>query len=50
MQVFKSMADVTSRITVGAVSTRRAIHIENFAFTNKATENKSFVVSLGEIL
>ena len=45
MQVFKSMADVTSRIMVGSVSARRAIHIEDFAFKNKATENKLFVQS-----
>ncbi|XP_052680058.1 uncharacterized protein LOC128160759 [Crassostrea angulata] len=43
MQVFKSMADVTSRILVGAVAARRAIHIEDLAFKNKATENKLLV-------
>ena len=45
MQVFKSMDDVTSRIMVGSVSARREIHIEDFAFKNKATENKLFVQS-----
>lgn len=45
MQVFKSMADVTSRILVGAVATRRSIHIEDLAFKNKATENKFLVQS-----
>lgn len=45
MQVFKSMADVTSRILVGAVSARRFIHIEDLAFKNKATENKFLVQS-----
>lgn len=43
MQVFKSMADVTSRMLVGAVAARRAIHIEDLAFKNKATENKLLV-------
>ncbi|KAK3107323.1 hypothetical protein FSP39_011902 [Pinctada imbricata] len=45
MQVFKSMADVTSRILVGSVSARRAIHIDDFAFKNKATENKLLMQS-----
>lgn len=45
MQVFKSMADVTSRILVGAVAARRSIHIEDLAFKNKATENKFLVQS-----
>uniref|UniRef100_A0A8W8IEM8 Reverse transcriptase domain-containing protein n=1 Tax=Magallana gigas TaxID=29159 RepID=A0A8W8IEM8_MAGGI len=43
MQVFKSMADVTSRILVGAVAARRAIHIEDLAFKNNAAENKLLV-------
>jgi hypothetical protein len=45
MQVFKSMADVTSRILVRAVAARRAIHVEDLAFKNKATENKLLVQS-----
>lgn len=43
MQVYRSMADVTFRILVGAVVARRAIHIEDLAFKNKATENKLLV-------
>lgn len=45
MQVFKSMADVTSRILVGAVAARRSIHIKDLAFKYKATENKRLVQS-----
>lgn len=43
MQVFKSMADVTSRILVGAVAARRSIHIKDLAFKYKTTENKRLV-------
>lgn len=45
MQVFKSMADVTSCILVGAVAARRSIHIKDLAFKYKATENKRLVQS-----
>lgn len=45
MQVFKSMADVTSRILVGAVAARRSIHIKDLAFKYKTTENKRLVQS-----
>lgn len=45
MQVFKSMADVTSRILVGAVAARRSIHIKDLAFKYKTTENKRHVQS-----
>lgn len=49
MQVFKSMADVTSRILVGAVAARRSIHIKDLAFKYKATE-KNVLYSLLLIL
>lgn len=45
MQVLKSMADVTSRILVGAVAARRSIHIKDLAFKYKTTENKRLVQS-----
>lgn len=45
MQVFKSMADVTSRILVGAVAARRSIHIKDLAFKYKTTKNKRLVQS-----
>lgn len=45
MQVFKSMADVTSRILVGAVAARRSIHIKDLALKYKTTENKRLVQS-----
>lgn len=45
MQVFKSMADVTSRILVGAVAARRSIHIKDLAFKYKTTQNKRLVQS-----
>lgn len=45
MQVFKSMADVTSRILVGAVAARISIHIKDLAFKYKTTENKRLVQS-----
>lgn len=45
LQVFKSMADVTSRILVGAVAARRSIHIKDLAFKYKATGNKRLVQS-----
>lgn len=45
MQVLKSMADVTSRVLVGAVAARRSIHIKDLAFKYKTTENKRLVQS-----
>lgn len=45
MQVLKSMADVTSRILVGAVAARRSIYIKDLAFKYKTTENKRLVQS-----
>lgn len=45
MQVFKSMADVTSRILVGAVAARRSIHFKDLSFKYKTTENKRLVQS-----
>lgn len=45
MQVLKSVADVTSRILVGAVAARRSIHIKELAFKYKTTENKRLVQS-----
>lgn len=35
MQVFKSMAYVTFRISVGAVTARKSIHIEDLALKKK---------------
>lgn len=42
MQVFKSMAYVTFRISVGAVTARKSIHIEDLALKKK-NENKLLV-------
>ncbi len=40
VQLFNSMADVTSRVIVTAVGARRSLYLQDMAFKNKATESK----------
>jgi hypothetical protein len=39
-QLFHSMADVTSRVMLNSVTSRRSLYLKDMAFKNKATENK----------
>ena len=45
VQVFQSMADVTSRVLVNAVTARRGLYLQDMMFKNKATENKLSTLS-----
>lgn len=48
VDVFKSMSDVTSRISLNTVKSRRVLHIKEMSFKNKSTENKlKQITSLG---
>lgn len=40
VQLFNSMADVSSRVIVTAVGARRSLYLQDMAFKNKATESK----------
>ena len=45
LQIFSSMADITSRIIVESVAARRNLHLQDMSFKNKATESKLLSMS-----